>query len=267
MNAELYTIHNVTDAVVDTVIAPAPTGYVYLGAMFNDGDIFILERDTEIRSKTGWHFSGQLHNHDVRVCYRGHVGHLLAEFTPTGFYRLTGIPAERVTNTSNDIAAFSAPLATGLARIILEPLSTHERVRAVDEHLCALIPQARDDDHLVASAARMLEESNGLARIEAICSQLAVDERQLRRRFRRIVGVTPKYFGQVRQINYAVEMLFAENATALTALALAGGFYDQSHFVKAMHSFFGQGPQRFLRSRHSALGTFLAQSRTASLPA
>ena len=274
MNPELYTIHESSvrlapfvrrfmhvDTLADTSVTPAPTGYTYLGSVFNSGDIYIVDRGCEIRPSTGWHISGQLRNHDVTVCYRGHVGHLLAEFTPTGFYRLTGIFGDRATNKAADVITFSPRLAQALASIRLEPLSTNERLHAIEHCLLELIPQARDDDTVVASAGRMLENSNGLMRIESISDELGVSERQLCRRFRRIVGVTPKYFGQVRQINYTVEMLLSGDAAALTGLALEAGFYDQSHFVKAMHRFFGQGPRRFLNSRHSVLAVFIGASR------
>jgi len=107
----------------------------------------------------------------------------------------------------------------------------------------------------------MLEQSNGSARIDQIAAELKVSERTLCRRFQRIVGMTPKYFGQVRQINYAVEMLMADDVAALTAIAHQGGFYDQSHFIKAMHTFFEQGHQQFLNSRDPELATFLGKSR------
>ncbi len=110
----------------------------------------------------------------------------------------------------------------------------------------------------------MLEESDGRAPLEDVCAALDVSPRHLRRQFRRIVGVTPKYFGQVKQINHAIERMFSGDAEQVAAMALECGFYDQSHFIKAMHSFFGEGSHRFLRSRQPLLSTFLGQSRRAS---
>jgi len=281
MHPQLFTIHEVgeqlapyvrrvlhAEAQIELVIRPAPTGYVYLGSIFNSGAIYVVDGEREIHSSTGWHFSGQLRNHNLRVRYHGHVGHLLAEFTPTGFYRLTGIRAQRLTNAAADVVTFSASLAKRLATVKLDAFSPVERVHIVEQCLVKLIPQARVEDHVVAQAARMLEESNGSARIDQIAAELEVSERTLCRRFQRIVGVTPKYFGQVRQINYAVEMLMADNVAALTAIAHRGGFYDQSHFIKAMHTFFEQGPQQFLNSRDPELATFLGKSRrvTAAAP-
>ena len=275
MHPELFTIHRPSECLlpfvrrflhaetdVDLLVRPAPTGYVYLGAIFGDGAVYIVDGARELHCATGWHFSGQLRNHDVRVRYRGRVAHMLAEFTPTGFYRLTGVPAYRLTNASDDVMAYAPSLAQRLAPVRLQPLSLHERIEAVERCLVDLIPQARAEDTVVADAARMLEESNGGARIDHVAATLAVSARNLSRRFQHVVGVTPKYFGQVRQINYAVELLFSEDVAALTAIAHQGGFFDQSHFIKAMHAFFAQGPQQFLRSRSPELAVFLGKSRS-----
>lgn len=147
--------------------------------------------------------------------------------------------------------------------IRLEPMSTAQRVLAVENALRLLTRQTRDDSSEVAGAVRALEGSDGRAPLDALCRTLGVSSRHLRRQFRRIVGVTPKYFAQVKQINHAVERMLPGDVQQVAAMALECGFYDQSHFIKAMHSFFGEGSHRFLRSRQPLLSTLLGRSRRA----
>lgn len=110
-------------------------------------------------------------------------------------------------------------------------------------------------------AVRLIEEANGALRIADICREVGLGPRQLNRRFQSIVGLSPKTFAQILQINWVVALLYANDTAKLTEIAHDAGFYDQAHFNRAMQRFFNEGPREFLRSDHPAFRTFLAGSR------
>jgi AraC-like DNA-binding protein len=82
-----------------------------------------------------------------------------------------------------------------------------------------------------------------------------------RRRFTHVVGVGPKFFGQILQINWVVSLLYADDTPSLTEIAHEAGFYDQAHFNHAMQQFFSEGPREFLQSDHVFFKAFLGESR------
>jgi methylphosphotriester-DNA--protein-cysteine methyltransferase len=77
----------------------------------------------------------------------------------------------------------------------------------------------------------------------------------------RAIGLTPKNFARIMQINWVVGLLYSGDAETLTQIAQDAGFYDQAHFNHAMQRFFREGPREFLRSDHAGFRSFLAASR------
>jgi AraC-like DNA-binding protein len=75
------------------------------------------------------------------------------------------------------------------------------------------------------------------------------------------VGVNPKFFGQILQINWVVGLLYFNDVSTLTEMAHEAGFHDQSHFHHAMRRFFNEGPREFLASDHMHFKAFLGSSR------
>ena len=97
-----------------------------------------------------------------------------------------------------------------------------------------------------------------------ICIELDVSERRLNRQFRDIVGIAPKYYARVVQMNIVIGMLMSNDKAALTELAHKCGYYDQSHFVKTMQQFFQQSPREFLNSDNCFCGREKKVSETFS---
>ena len=129
-----------------------------------------------------------------------------------------------------------------------------------------LAEKALPGDPAVERAVAMFEAANGAIRIATICEEVGLSPRQLNRRFTHIVGVGPKFFGQILQINWVVALLYFNDTATLTEIAHEAGFYDQAHFNRAMRLFFSEGPREFLRSNHLLFKTFLGASRRLVRP-
>jgi AraC-like DNA-binding protein len=97
-------------------------------------------------------------------------------------------------------------------------------------------------------------------RIADVCTDVGIGHRDLSRRFARMVGVSPKLFAQIMQINWVVGLLYADDNARLAQIAQEAGFYDQAHLNRAMRRFFSEGPRQFLQSDHPAYRAFPAAS-------
>ena len=67
------------------------------------------------------------------------------------------------------------------------------------------------------------------------------------RAFKRTMGVPPRVYVLQRRIRAACAAML-ETDEALTRIAHAYGFCDQSHFTRAFQAEIGMGPQRWRRS-------------------
>jgi len=111
-------------------------------------------------------------------------------------------------------------------------------------------------DRAMAHAARRLDADPAL-RIGQLARDLALGERQLRRRFAAAVGMSPKHYARAARIRRAIAL--ARRSLSWAAVAVAAGFYDQAHMIAEFHALAGATPEALLAELR---GT----SRTAVLP-
>jgi AraC-like DNA-binding protein len=143
----------------------------------------------------------------------------------------------------------AAPLPSGLAplaRRLMEGLDAYETSAAVraalDEALLPLLPGASRPDRTVAEAVRAIEASDGREPIGKLAGRLAISERQLQRRFRQAVGLTPKQFSRIRRFRACARNLIAERPEAWGRVAVAHGYSDQAHLNREFARLSGRSP-------------------------
>jgi len=104
-------------------------------------------------------------------------------------------------------------------------------------------PKAERARNLVA---RTLEDRE-LTQAEGVAREAGMGLRSLQRLFRDYVGVSPKWVILRSRLHEAMERLEAGEPVDLPALALALGFFDQAHFIKAFRTFLGRTPAVYAR--------------------
>jgi AraC-like DNA-binding protein len=244
-------------------VRPKPTGYCYLVNYFGPLPDLVTVDGESVRPLSRWHVPGQIVDHDIVVRQAGSMQVLWCELAATGLYRLFGVAGARITGKAPTLAELGPhfePLAR--AHFVRGPeASRAEHVAEAEAFFLVLAERAGPGDPLVEEAVARFEDAHGAARVADICRQLSVSPRHLNRRFRHIVGVPPKIFGQILQINWVVGLLYFNDTETLTRIAHEAGFYDQAHFGHAMRRFFNAGPGEFLRSKHVLFKEFLGTSR------
>lgn len=240
-----------SDEIADDV-RPAPTGYSYLGWVYRGQVHAQIDGQGTDDFHDGFHIAGQIAGAEISVRYTGPVGHILAECTATGLTELTGIAGRTARNTILPLSE------TQLFADV--NVSDGQHQTAFVDNLSMLAEDPHAVPAYVREAARRIEATGGRAPISEIAADLPVGQRQLERTFVRIVGVTPKYFGQVQQLNAAFCAMQMNDTAFMADLALQAGFYDQAHFTNAMRQFIGVAPAAYLKNPHYLLGTFLGHS-------
>lgn len=246
------------------IIRPKPTGYTYFVNRFGsiNTDVVVVDgQKTPLDSR--WYFAGQIIDHDITVHRSQRHDVIYCELSATALHRLFHVPGERITGKParlSDIRPELEPLVR--KHFVLSATSGRdEHIEEANAFFLALAERAVPGDSLVEEAVAMFEAANGAVRVTDICERLDIDQRTLNRRFRHVVGVNLKFFGQILQINWVVGLLYFNDSTTLTEVAHEAGFHDQSHFHRAMRRFFNEGPREFLASDHVLFKTFLGASR------
>ena len=108
----------------------------------------------------------------------------------------------------------------------------------------ALEQRARPDLTLDA-AALALEQSAGAMRIADLARDVGVSERQLERRFRARVGLTPRMARRIARFLRATRIVARNPDTPWQDLTYVCGFYDQPHLIREFRTFAGVTPTEY----------------------
>jgi AraC-like DNA-binding protein len=168
---------------------------------------------------------------------------VLVRFTPQGAACL-GVPASELTDRSVPLDAL-LPGGQELRERLVNAADVRHAVGVLEAWL---LSRPFAPDRLVMRAFTLLEQGNGKdAQIAAVARELGLSERQLERRMLARTGVTPKHFASVRRFERALAALRA-GAGSLAQVAVAAGYYDQSHFYRDFRRFTGTTPARYVRA-------------------
>lgn len=119
-----------------------------------------------------------------------------------------------------------------------------KRVRLVEEFLLSRITPGSKDE-MVMEAVRYIQGSKGNIKMRELTSHLYVSSSPFEKRFRSIVGTSPKKFASLVRLKNVLTSY--RSGQSLTEIAHGAGFYDQSHFIKQFKTFTGDTPENFFR--------------------
>jgi AraC-like DNA-binding protein len=146
-----------------------------------------------------------------------------------------------------------APPAVCDAFARLADQSANSSPRAVAQKLATgFLNHARDvNDHAEHYAARLIRMSGGRFPIAALADKLGQSERQIRRRFDNVMGITPKGYSRlIRHLN-AMKLADAAPQPDWADIALSAGYFDQSHMIREITALTGTSPSRLYAERRA----------------
>jgi AraC-like DNA-binding protein len=189
---------------------------------------------------------------DTLRAHEHREGHavLLATFTPVGAYTVVRSPL-------HELAGFTV----GLAELVscseelhqlseqLDAAIDHRQRVALVEHFLLARLSVSGTDPLITAAVAWLEQGTTSQRMDDLTRYIGLSQSALERRFRRIVGVSPKKYASLMRLRRAVRL--QETGVDLTTVAHTAGYFDQSHFIKDFRRATGSAPSSFF-GRNSA---------------
>lgn len=121
-------------------------------------------------------------------------------------------------------------------------LAAQHILPALEGLLRARAERASAVDAAVRAAAEAIAESAGTLAVAAAAAAAGLSERQLRRRFRAVTGLSPKEFGRVRRLRTTAAARMS-GGEAWSRLAAQHGFADQAHLVREVLTMTGLTPR------------------------
>ena len=173
------------------------------------------------------------------------IGTILVYFTEIGFTHFATNPAYELFNLSISLEdIFDKIELEKVEEKLSNSHSDEQRIKAV-EHF--LLSQLKDKvtDKLITEAVKLIYESKGNIRIKELNEKLFISQSPLEKRFRKVVGTSPKKFASIIRFNAVLEDI--STTKSLSEICYENHFFDQAHFIKDFKQFTGETPEKFKR--------------------
>ncbi len=133
-----------------------------------------------------------------------------------------------------------------------------ERVTLLQDFLERRLAAGPPRDEGIEAVIAYIEAHPSSATVTDLLEVIHTSERQLQRRFARVVGGTPKQYIRVKRVNEALRLIRSGEHGTLADVAHALNYYDQSHFIRDLRELSWATPrslaQRVTEFHHDAGG-------------
>lgn len=189
-------------------------------------------------------------NGQYSIVTNRHVGRdfmvFQVQFQPGALFRLTGIPANELTNTFVDgEAIFSKEM-----RLVNERLSyAHhytEMIEIVESFLLSLIRKSKKDERPIDKVSRFILQNRSMVSLDWLADQACLCQRQFYRQFVEREGVSPKLYSRIARFENAMKIKNAQPDKDWLSVAIDLGYYDYQHLVRDFKEFTNLTPNGFL---------------------
>lgn len=160
-------------------------------------------------------------------------------FYPYSMKEIFGVDAYHFTNQfisiEDDIDRFLGEQLHGAK-------NTRERIHILSLYLLGRINEKNKAGPFVKLCIDRIVASMGKTTVHNLVRELHTTERQIERRFKEHVGVTPRHFIKTTRFQQALHLIATNKLASLTEIAHQLHYADQSHFIRHFHQLSGLSP-------------------------
>ena len=174
-----------------------------------------------------------------------HIGTILVYFTEIGFTHFAAHPAHELFNQSVSLDyIFDKNKVNETEERLSDVHSDQKRIEIIEQFLLTQLKDIQIDK-LIIEAVRMIYQSKGTIKIKELNEKLAISQSPFEKRFRKIVGTSPKKFASIVRFNTVLDQL--GQVKSLMEICYENNFFDQAHFIKDFRQYTGDTPEHFKR--------------------
>jgi AraC-like DNA-binding protein len=164
-----------------------------------------------------------------------------AHFRPGGGAALLGLPASELTDRHVGLEDIWGEHAMRVREQLLEAGEPHAMFAILEREFLGRVRLPTLVHPAISFALRRLDSQPATTRVSALPEATGYSERRFITLFSEAVGLSPKLYSRVQRLGRVVEQLAAGDRS-LIDVALANGYYDQSHLNREFREFAGVTP-------------------------
>lgn len=204
--------------------------------------------------------AGQMQHHAL-IEPTGRVKLFGVRFHPGGAYRVFHFPVSELTNRIISFGDVWSRFGKELTEKIEGARSIRERINLIEKAFITRLDQLHDDNKLIDAVVKMIVARDGLVSIDRLQKNLAISDRHLERKFKTVVGISPKFLCRILRFQKVFHAVELHQKLGWSFIALECGYYDQAHFIRDFKEFSGQNPSAFFNEDHRMSEYFTRKNR------
>ncbi len=180
------------------------------------------------------------------INYAPKTAALIVLFTETGVSKFLKQPLHELFEESVSLDTFFLQSDISIIQQCLAETEDNKAKVAIVEQFLASKLLLNKSDSIVLKSIDKIYSNNGMIRIRALADDLSISQDALEKRFRKVVGSTPKQFASIVKMQSIIRQ--GSMPSSFLDMALENGYYDQSHFNKEFKLLTGLTPTDFFKS-------------------
>jgi AraC-like DNA-binding protein len=222
-----------------------PSGTLELVVNLHEDELRIYDCDAgSCRRHAGASVSGAYRQFFV-IDTREHASIVGAHFRPGRARAILGVPPGELADQHVDLAALWSGAAGELRERLCDATTAAARFDVLEQALLQRLAP-RDDHRAVAFALEQLGQP--VVSVGEVAARLQLSRRRLIEVFTAEVGMTPKRLSRVLRFQRASRVARLARPLDWGRVAVACGYFDQSHLVNEFRALTGMSPVRFVES-------------------
>jgi len=177
--------------------------------------------------------------------YSGDTGNLLVLFKEAGAAAFFKAPLQELFEDTVSLDNFiNHQRLSIIEEQLAEAKNNAQRIDLIEKFLLSELHN-HQPDKLILAALQKIHLAKGIIKIKDLADTLYISQDAFEKRFRRVVGTSPKQFSSILRMRSITNI--RQQKHTLTKIAFDAGYFDQPHFNKDFRLFTGQTPTDFFK--------------------
>jgi AraC-like DNA-binding protein len=180
---------------------------------------------------------------------RGDSCCIQVNFTLLGARRVFQLPLGELANRTLGLDDLYGDRAARVIEALAHAADWDRRFELLDSLIVSRIAAAQTPRSEIRWAWRLMQEANGSSEIGSLARELGWSHKHMIATFRDQLGAPPKQLARSLRFKRALQLIDGGDRRGWAALALASGYFDQSHMIREFRALAGCTPKQYLSLR------------------
>lgn len=173
-------------------------------------------------------------------------------FKPQALPYILRIKGSEVFENYGDIESLLDKRFLNFCHRIREDQNIGTMIERTEKFLVQILAKQTLEESYVTKAVKLIYNSR-MNHVHELSEKVNISQRQLERKFKELIGVSPKQYFKLIRINKAIELLRQNQSLNLTDITYYCGYFDQAHFIKDFKQITSQTPSSFIAEQQKSI--------------